>query len=108
MATATAEELVLCTTNGAPAIVAAAGAADEVLLGSLLNLDALVASLRADERAEDLLLVCSGTNGRLAIEDVYVAGRIVAALGGPQTDAARTAELVATATESTSSFSPRA
>ncbi|HWH11323.1 MAG TPA: 2-phosphosulfolactate phosphatase [Solirubrobacteraceae bacterium] len=101
VATATGTELVICTTNGAPAIVAAAGAADEVLLGSLLNLDALVECLRAEDRTDDLLLVCSGTNGRLAIEDIYVAGRIVAALGGPATDAARTAELVAAATRST-------
>jgi len=102
VAEAKGEELVICTTNGAPAIVAAAGAADEVLLGSLLNLDALVALLRADDRTDDLLLVCSGTNGRLAIEDIYVAGRIVDELGGEMTDAARTAELVAQATASTS------
>lgn len=95
-------ELVLCTTNGAPAIVAAASAGEEVLLGSLLNLDALVACLRADDRTDDLLLVCSGTNGRLAIEDIYVAGRIVGELGGEMTDAARTAELVVAATSSTS------
>jgi 2-phosphosulfolactate phosphatase len=102
VAQARGDELVICTTNGAPAIVAAAGAADEVLLGSLLNLDALVALLRTADRTDDLLLVCSGTNGRLAIEDIYVAGRIVAELGGELTDAARTAELVATATASTS------
>jgi 2-phosphosulfolactate phosphatase len=99
---AAGDELVICTTNGAPAIVAAAAAGEEVLLGSLLNLDALLACLRADDRTDDLLLVCSGTNGRLAIEDIYVAGRIVEALGGQMTDAARTAELVAQATASTS------
>jgi 2-phosphosulfolactate phosphatase len=105
VAQAQGDELVICTTNGAPAIVAAAAAADEVLLGSLLNLDALVALLRTDDRTADLLLVCSGTNGRLAIEDIYVAGRIVAELagdaGGELTDAAKTAELVARATSST-------
>jgi 2-phosphosulfolactate phosphatase len=101
VATATGEELVICTTNGAPAIVAAAAAGGEVLLGSLLNLDALVDCLATGERTDDLLLVCAGTNGRLAIEDIYVAGRIVAMLGGPATDAAWTAELVATATAST-------
>jgi 2-phosphosulfolactate phosphatase len=100
VARAAGDELVICTTNGAPAIVAAAGAADEVLLGSLLNLDALLALLRTADRTEDLLLVCSGTNGRLAIEDIYVAGRIVAELGGPMTDAARCSELVAAATTS--------
>jgi 2-phosphosulfolactate phosphatase len=101
VADAKGDELVICTTNGAPAIVAAAGVADEVLLGSLLNLDALVRLLRTADRTDDLLLVCSGTNGRLAIEDIYVAGRIVDAIGGEMTDAARTAELVARATDST-------
>jgi 2-phosphosulfolactate phosphatase len=101
VATAQAAELVICTTNGAPAIVAAAAAGEEVLLGSLLNLDALVACLRTGDRTDDLLLVCAGTNGRLAIEDIYVAGRIVALLGGEMTDAARTSELVASATAST-------
>jgi 2-phosphosulfolactate phosphatase len=101
VATAQAAELVICTTNGAPAIVAAAAAGEEVLLGSLLNLAALVEQLRTDRRTDDLLLVCAGTNGRIAIEDIYVAGRIVAELGGELTDAARTAELVATATAST-------
>jgi 2-phosphosulfolactate phosphatase len=102
VATAAGEELVICTTNGAPAIVAAAAAADEVLLGSLLNLGAVIDRLRSADRTDDLLVVCAGTNGRLAIEDIYVAGRIVQELGGEQTDAARTAELVATATGSTS------
>jgi len=101
------EELVLCTTNGAPAIVAAAATSGEVLLGSLLNLGALVERLGDDDLTDDLLLVCSGTNGRLAIEDVYVAGRIVAELGGAQTDAARTAELVASAGGSTSELFER-
>jgi 2-phosphosulfolactate phosphatase len=100
VAEAKGDELVICTTNGAPAIVAAAAAADEVLLGSLLNLDALVELLLTGDRTDDLLLVCSGTNGRLAIEDIYVAGRILQELGGELTDAARTAELVTKATAS--------
>ena len=66
-------ELVLATTNGAPAIVAAAAAADEVLVASLLNLDAVLAQLAG---REDVLLVCAGTDGRVSMEDVYLAGRI--------------------------------
>lgn len=85
-------ELVLATTNGAPAIVAAAASADEVLVASLLNLGAVCAQL-ADR--EDVLLVCAGTDGRVSIEDVYLAGRISAALEGERTDAARIAEAVA-------------
>ena len=85
-------ELVLATTNGAPAIVAAAEVADEVIVASLLNLDAVLAHL-AD--ADDVLLVCAGTDGRVSIEDVYLAGRLCAALEGERTDAAQIAEIVA-------------
>jgi 2-phosphosulfolactate phosphatase len=87
-------ELVLATTNGAPAIVAAAKAADDVLVASLLNLDAVCAQLAG---REDVLLVCAGTDGRVSMEDVYLAGRISAELDGDRTDAARIAEALAAA-----------
>jgi 2-phosphosulfolactate phosphatase len=86
------EELVLATTNGSPAIVAASRAAERVLVGCLLNLRAVLAAVPTDAR---VAIVCSGTNGRPALEDVYVAGRLVAALGGVPSDAARVAERVA-------------
>lgn len=86
------EELILATTNGAPTLVAATGVAQRVLLGALLNLDAVTAALAGEE---DVQLVCAGTDGRLALEDAYLAGRIAAVLPGPRTDAARTAECVA-------------
>jgi 2-phosphosulfolactate phosphatase len=91
------DELVLATTNGAPAIVAAAARAPTVLLACLLNLGAVIAALRiADAHGEcDVLIVCSGTDGVAALEDFYVAGRLSAALRGPRTDAARIAEAVA-------------
>ena len=59
------EELVLATTNGAPAIVAAAACAPTVLLACLLNLDAVIVELlrREDPYGPDLLIVCSGTDG---------------------------------------------
>ncbi|MBA3328648.1 MAG: 2-phosphosulfolactate phosphatase [Solirubrobacterales bacterium] len=85
------EELVLATTNGAPAIVAAAHEADDVLVGCLLNLEAVCAAI--GER--DVLLLCAGTDGRAGIDDVYVAGRISASLAGPRSDAALIAERVA-------------
>lgn len=87
-------ELVLATTNGAPAIVAAAAAADEVLVASLLNLAAVIAQL-ADR--EDILLVCAGTDAKVSMEDVYLAGRLSAKLDGERSDAARIAEAVAAA-----------
>ncbi|MDQ3849369.1 MAG: 2-phosphosulfolactate phosphatase [Actinomycetota bacterium] len=88
-----AEELVLATTNGAPAIIAAAAVTDEVLLGCLLNLDAVCAAISG----RDALLVCAGVEGNVGLDDVYVAGRIAAALPGERTDAALLTQAVATA-----------
>lgn len=87
-------ELVLATTNGAPAIVAAADQAPRVLLACLLNLDAATAAVRREYRRSDLdvLLVCAGTDGAVALEDVYLAGLLSARLPGPRTDAAVVAE----------------
>lgn len=90
------DELVLATTNGAPTIVAAAHRAPTVLLACLLNLDAVIEALRAGgSGVSDVQIVCSGTGGAAALEDVYVAGRLSAALIGQRTDAALIAEAVA-------------
>ncbi len=86
-------ELVLATTNGAPAIIGSAAVAGEVLAASLLNLAAVAALIGEG----DILLVCAGTDGRVSIEDVYLAGRLSALLDGPRTDAAQVAEAVAAA-----------
>jgi 2-phosphosulfolactate phosphatase len=87
-------ELVLSTTNGSPAILAAAAEADEVLVGSLVNLEAVIEAV-AD--AARVTVVCCGTHGRVALEDLYAAGRIVARLEGGRSDAARAAERLADA-----------
>lgn len=87
----TAGELVLSTTNGSRAIVAAAERSDEVLLGALVNLDALLEALPND----GVTLVCAGTDGGMAIEDAYLAGLVVERLGGEPTDAALIAARVA-------------
>lgn len=89
-----AREVVLTTTNGCPALLTATLVSDEVLVGCLLNFGALVRRL---DHGEDLVLVCAGTDGAPALEDVYLAGRISAAIGGERTDAARVAESVAVA-----------
>ncbi len=85
------DELVLATTNGAPAIVRAAELSPVVLIACLLNLDAAIDAIAG----EDVQLLCSGTDGRPALEDVYVAGRIAARLDGPLSDAALVARAVA-------------
>ena len=88
-----ATTLILTTTNGTKAILAAVARCDVVLLGSLLNLSALSATARAD--GGDVAIVCSGFKGAFALDDAYCAGRIVIALDGERSDAAITAEIVA-------------
>jgi 2-phosphosulfolactate phosphatase len=89
-----AETLVLSTTNGTRAILTAAERCEEVVLGSLLNLGAVVAVARA---ADDVAILCAGFKGAFAFDDAYCAGRIVALLGGDRTDAGIAAELLARA-----------
>ena len=90
-----ARTLILSTTNGTRAILAAASRCDEVLIGSLLNLGALVTWARA--RGEDIAILCAGFKGMFALDDAYCAGRIVERLEGDRTDAALAAALVARA-----------
>jgi 2-phosphosulfolactate phosphatase len=90
-----AETLILSTTNGTRAILAAAERCDEVVLGSLLNLDAVT---RAAAGGGEVALLCAGYKGGFAFDDAYCAGRIVAALDGAErTDAALAATLLAEA-----------
>jgi 2-phosphosulfolactate phosphatase len=95
------DELVLASTNGAPTIVVAARRAPAVLLACLLNLDAVVRTLRTEHDPSrcDVQIVCSGTDGAIALEDVYAAGLLCAALPGSRTDAAIVAQAVARAYE---------
>jgi 2-phosphosulfolactate phosphatase len=85
--------LVFSTTNGTRAILTAASTCDRVVLGSLLNLDAVAAEAR--ESGEDVLVVCAGFQDAFAFDDAYCAGRIVELVGGDRTDAAKAAELIA-------------
>jgi 2-phosphosulfolactate phosphatase len=89
------QPLILTTTNGTRAILAAASACGEVVLGSLLNLDAVATAAR--DHGEDVVLVCAGFQNAFALDDAYCAGRIVELLPGDRTDAAKAAELVARA-----------
>jgi len=84
-------DLVLSTTNGSRAIVAAADRSQDVVLGALVNLEAVLAEIPDD----DVTMVCAGTDGGMAFEDVYLAGIIVERLGGEPTDAARIAARLA-------------
>ena len=66
-----------------------------MLLGSLLNLDAVGTDAR--ERGEDVALLCAGFQGQFALDDAYCAGRIVQLLGGEPSDAAKAADAIARA-----------
>jgi 2-phosphosulfolactate phosphatase len=72
--------IVLATTNGTPALVAAQGG-DPVLVGAPANFKALTARARAAlvERGA-LVVVCSGRERQFALEDAYTAGRLVKAV----------------------------
>jgi 2-phosphosulfolactate phosphatase len=84
------ETLIYSTTNGTRAVLAAAAACGEVLLGSLLNLSAVAGAVR-----EDCVIVCAGFQGRFALDDAYCAGRIVELLEADVTDAAKGSEILA-------------
>jgi 2-phosphosulfolactate phosphatase len=88
-----ADTLILSTTNGTRTILRAAAHCDVVLLGSLLNLNAVAAEAR--DRGEDVAVFCAGFKGAFALDDAYCAGRIVALLGAERSDAAIAAELIA-------------
>jgi 2-phosphosulfolactate phosphatase len=88
-----AETLILSTTNGTRAILETAQRCEEVVLGSLLNLDA-VASVSAER---DAIVVCAGFQDTFALDDAYCAGRIVQLVESERTDAAIAAELIARA-----------
>jgi len=88
-----AETLILSTTNGTRAVVAAAASCGEVVLGSLLNLDAVATHAR--KRGVDLVVLCAGYKDAFAIDDAYCAGRIVALIGPERSDAAVAAQVIA-------------
>ena len=92
---ARAETLILSTTNGTRTIVTAAARCEEVLLGSLLNLEATAAAAR--KRGEDVAILCAGYKGAFALDDAYCAGRFVQLLDGEPTDAAVAADVIARA-----------
>jgi 2-phosphosulfolactate phosphatase len=87
--------LIFSTTNGTRAILTAASKCEHVVLGSLLNLDAVAAAGR--ESGEDVVVVCAGFKDSFALDDAYCAGRIVELLGGERTDASKASALIARA-----------
>jgi 2-phosphosulfolactate phosphatase len=85
-----AQTVVLTTTNGTRLLLAAAERCQVVLVGSLLNLGAVVAEAKA-AGVDDVAVLCAGVQGELAMDDAYCAGRIAAALEGVPADSAAAA-----------------
>lgn len=85
--------LILSTTNGTRAVVAASQRCERVLIASQLNLSAIVETAR--HAGADTVVVCAGVQGTLALDDAFVAGRIVELLGWERTDAAEAAARLA-------------
>jgi len=71
-------EIIQTTTNGTVALRAVARAKC-VLIGALLNLDALAAYLRGS-KPEHLLLICAGSWSEFSLEDALAAGGLMARL----------------------------
>ena len=86
------ETVILTTTNGTRALVAAAASCQRVYAGSLLNLNAVVEATRRARGG--VTIVCAGVLGEFAMDDAYCAGRIAELLGGEPTDAAEAAMLL--------------
>jgi 2-phosphosulfolactate phosphatase len=86
--------LILSTTNGTRAVVAAARRCERVYIASLLNLDAVVRAAR--DAGDHVVVVCAGVLGTLALDDAFVAGRVVELLDWERTDAAEAAARLVT------------
>ncbi|MDH3455971.1 MAG: 2-phosphosulfolactate phosphatase [Gemmatimonadota bacterium] len=76
--------LVMATTNGTPAIVAAESG-KPVLIGAVTNFSAIVEEgRRIFEEAQELHILCSGRERMFALEDAYTAGRFAQAIVPPR------------------------
>ena len=85
-------QIVLTTTNGTRTLQACR-AAERILVGSFLNLRAVINQLTNVDG--ELVFACSGREGGFCTEDTVFAGACVAALAGNQlTDAAETAKIL--------------
>lgn len=70
--------IVLTTTNGTKALHLAQERADQVVIGSFLNLSALCKWLK--EQNKNVLLLCAGWKDQFNLEDTLFAGAVVDAL----------------------------
>ena len=95
--------VLLTTTNGTHALLAAAPGARDVLVGSYVNLSVVLSVVRsALQQGTDVAIVCAGSHRRFSLEDAACAGRYVRFVTGTPgwgatvelNDAARAALLI--------------
>jgi 2-phosphosulfolactate phosphatase len=72
--------VIMTTTNGTQAVEAASNA-EEILIGAIVNADAVADRLR--ERGLPMTIVCAGTEGRLSLDDLHCGGLIISRLMEP-------------------------
>ena len=90
--------VLITTTNGTRALMALQGARD-IVIASYANLSVVSVMLRAAARANDISIVCAGTEGHFSLEDAACAGRYVRSITQPGSsltlnDAARACALI--------------
>lgn len=74
--------VIMTTTNGTGALLTVS-AAHPVYLAAAVNFSAVSArAAQAWQRDEGILIICSGREGRFALDDAYCAGRLVEAASG--------------------------
>ncbi len=73
------KKLIFNTTNGTKAIKKTFGSSN-VCVASFLNVSAIVEYLKSQNK--EIILVCAGWKGRLAFEDILLAGNIIHKLSG--------------------------
>ena len=78
--------VVMTTTNGTPALVAAQPA-DRCIVASFLNMNAAARDLAAS--GKPIVIVCSGRQGRFSLDDALCAGSLIRALRETQDGGAR-------------------
>ncbi len=68
------KKLIFNTTNGTKAIKKSIGSSN-LYIASFLNVNAILKALK--EETKDIVLICAGWKGRLAFEDMLLAGNII-------------------------------
>ncbi|GAB6189098.1 2-phosphosulfolactate phosphatase family protein [Marinitoga arctica] len=69
---------ILCTTNGSKALLLA-NSKGITIAASLLNLKAVIEYI-ISKKIDDIGIICSGTDNRVSLEDVFTAGRLLSIL----------------------------